>query len=454
MTAPLLATLLAAASPAAHPSDSVPLYTNLGNHSVPITTRVAAAQRYFDQGMRLAYGFNHSEAIRAFAEAARLDSACAMCYWGVAYAHGPHVNAGMDSAAGVAAHAAIQQALKRAARASPREQAYIRAMAARYAAVPPADRAALDSAYARGMADLVRAVPADLDAAALYAEALMDLRPWNYWQKDGTPYPGTTEIIAQLERVIAANPEHPAACHFYIHAVEAVAPEKAVPCAERLARLMPGAGHIVHMPAHIYIRVGRYADAIQANVHAAHTDETYIEGQKPQGIYPIAYYPHNYHFLSFAATLVGKSATAIEAARKTAGATSVEVARQVPFVEPFLHYPYLTLVTFGRWDELLAMPLPPADLPYSRAIGHYARGVAYAAKARWADARAALDTLTQLAATGTRGYMSAGWVTPSTNLEIATHALSGEIAAREGRLDEAIAHFTTGMTLEDEQLYT
>ncbi|MGH7674177.1 MAG: hypothetical protein ACREMV_02805, partial [Gemmatimonadales bacterium] len=200
MTASLLATLLAAASPAVHPPDSVPLYTNLGNHRVPITTRVATAHRYFDQGMRLAYGFNHSEAIRAFAEAARLDSACAMCYWGVAYAHGPHVNAGMDSAAGVAAHAAIQEALKRAARASPREQAYIRAMAARYAAVPPADRAALDSAYARGMADLVRAAPADLDAAALYAEALMDLRPWNYWQKDGTPYPGTTEIIAQLER--------------------------------------------------------------------------------------------------------------------------------------------------------------------------------------------------------------------------------------------------------------
>ncbi|MGH7644796.1 MAG: hypothetical protein ACREMR_04345, partial [Gemmatimonadales bacterium] len=318
--APLLATLLVAASPAQSVADSVPLYTNLGTHHVPITTRVAAAQRYFDQGMRLAYGFNHAEAIRAFTEAARLDPDCAMCYWGIAYAHGPHVNAGMDSAAGVAAYAAIQEALQRAAGASPREQAYIRALAGRYAPVPPADRAALDSAYARGMADVVRAHPTDWDAAALYAEALMNLRPWNYWHKDGTPYAGTTEIVGQLERVIAANPDHPGACHFYIHAVEAVAPEKAVPCAERLARLMPGAGHMVHMPAHIYIRVGRYADAIEANVHAVHTDEVFIEGQKPQGIYPIAYYPHNYHFMSFAATLAGRSATAIEAAKKTAAA--------------------------------------------------------------------------------------------------------------------------------------
>ena len=454
MTVASLIAFLAAAAPGRSTADSVPLYTNLGSHHVPITTSVAAAQRYFDQGMRLAYGFNNAEAIRAFTAAARLDGDCAMCYWGIAYAHGPHVNAGMDSVAGVAAYAAIQEALKRAAGASAREQSYIRAMAARYAAVPPADRAALDSGYARGMADVVRAEPADLDAAALYAEALMDLRPWNYWHKDGTPYPGTTGIVAQLERVIAANPDHPGACHFYIHAVEAVEPQNAVPCAERLARLMPGVGHMVHMPAHIYIRVGRYADAIEANVHAVHTDEAYIEGQKPQGIYPIAYYPHNYHFLSFAATLAGRSATAIEAANKTAAVTSVEGARQVPFVEPYLQQPYLTLVTFGRWDEVLAMPLPPADLPYTRAIVHYARGVAFAAKARWAEALAALDTVTQLAATGTRGYMSAGWVTPSTNLEIATHALTAEIAARQGRLDEAITHFTAAMKREDEQLYT
>src|SRR3989475_267705 len=246
----------------------------------------------------------------------------------------------------------------------------------------------------------------------------------------------------------------PGACHYYIHAVEAVAPEKAVPCAERLAALMPGAGHVVHMPAHIYIRVGRYADAIAANEHAVHADEVFIEGQKPHGLYPLAYYPHNHHFLAFAATLAGKSALAIEAAKRTAAPTPVGTAKQVPCLEPYLYYPYLTLVTFGRWDELLAMPLPPADLPYSRAMGQYARGIALSARGRFTEARAALDTLKQIAASGTRAYASAGWTTPSTNLQIATHALLGEIAARQGALAEGIAHFREAMKIEDDQLYT
>jgi tetratricopeptide (TPR) repeat protein len=261
-------------------------------------------------------------------------------------------------------------------------------------------------------------------------------------------------MVAQLERVIAANPNHPGACHFYIHAVEAVAPDKAVPCAERLAALMPGVGHVVHMPAHIYIRVGRYGDAVDANVHAVHADEVFIEGQKPEGIYPLAYYPHNHHFLAFAATLAGRGAQAIEHAKRTAETTPAEVARQVPFVEPFLHYPWLALVTFGRWEDVLGLPLPPADLPYSVAMAHYARGVAYAATNRGAQAAAALDTLKQLAAGGVGGYSAVGWTVPSTNLEIAVHALAGEIAARQGKHQEAIAHFTAAMEIEDRQLYT
>src|SRR5438477_11354301 len=291
--------LLAMAALAGPPRDTVPLYTDLGDHHVAITTHVGLTQRYFDQGMRLLYGFNHGEAIRSFTRAAQLDSSCAMCYWGIAYACGPHVNAGMDSAAGVAAYTALRQALARMQHASPREQAYITALAHRYAAPPirSADRAALDSAYAASMGEVVRRYPTDLDAATLYAEALMDKRPWNYWdKKTGEPYPGTREIVRQLERVLRSDPRHPGACHYYIHAVEAVAPEKAVPCAERLAALMPGAGHLVHMPAHIYIRVGRYADAIAANEHAVHADEVFIEGQKPHGLYPLAYYPHNHHF--------------------------------------------------------------------------------------------------------------------------------------------------------------
>jgi len=437
------------------PRDTVPLYTDLGDHHVPITTPVSLAQRYFDQGMRLLYGFNHGEAIRSFNHAAQLDSNCAMCYWGVAYAYGPHVNAGMDSAAGLAAYQAIQQALARERAASPRERAYIDALAKRYAPIPPAERAALDAAYAAAMGDVVKRYPNDLDAATLYAEALMDKRPWNYWdKKTGEPYPGTSEIVGQLERVLRSDPRHPGACHYYIHAVEAVAPEKGVPCAERLAALMPGAGHLVHMPAHIYIRVGRYADAIVANERAVHADQVFIEGQKPQGLYPLAYYPHNHHFMAFAAMLAGRSALAIEAAKRTAATTPVAVAKRVPLLEPYLHYTYLTLVTFGRWDELLAMPLPPADLAYSRAMAQYARGVALAATRRFAEAQAALDTLKRIAATATRGYASAGWTTPRTNLRIATHALAGEIAARRGALDEGIARFRAAMKIEDDQVYT
>ena len=450
---PLLVILAAVAGP----RDTVPIYTDLGDYHVPITTPVSLAQRYFDQGMRLLYGFNHGEAIRSFNHAAQLDPNCAMCYWGVAYAYGPHVNAGMDSAAGIAAYKALVQALARQRGASTRERAYIAALAHRYAVppIPPGDRAALDSAYAASMGEVVRRYPDDLDAATLYAEALMDKRPWNYWnKKTGEPYPGTREIVAQLERVLQSDPRHPGACHYYIHAVEAVAPEKAVPCAERLAALMPGAGHLVHMPAHIYIRVGRYADAIAANEHAVHADEAFIEGQKPQGLYPLAYYPHNHHFLAFAATLAGKSALAIAAAKRTAATTPARVAKQVPFLEPYLHYTYLTLVTFGRWDELLVMPLPPVDLAYSRGMAQYARGVALAATRRFAEAQAALDTLKRIAKSGTRGYAAAGWTTPGTNLQIATHALLGEIAARRGALEEGIAHFREAMKIEDDQLYT
>lgn len=437
------------------PVDSVPLYDDLGSYHRAITTTVPAAQQYFDQGLRLSYAFNHAEAIRAFREAQRLDPGCAMCYWGEAYAWGPNINLPMDSAGGVAGFAAAQRALARIDDASPVEQALIRAIAARYVAVPLPDRAGLDSAYASAMAEAAARFADDRDVATLYADALMNLRPWNYWNReDGSPYPGTETIVAQLGGVIAAVPDHPGACHLYIHAVEAVTPEKAVPCAERLATAMPGAGHLVHMPAHVYIRVGRYADAVDANVHAVHADEVYIEGQRPEGVYPIGYYPHNHHFLAFAATMAGRSAQAIDHANKTAATTPVEVAQALPFVEPYLHYPFLALVTFGRWDEVLALPLPPEDLPYSWGMAQYARGVAFAATQQWDDAQAALAAVKRIATSGTAGYQSAGWATPATNLEIATHALAGEIAARQGQHDEAIAHFTAAMEIEDAQLYT
>lgn len=424
-----------------------PLYTNLGTHHRAIGTRVPLAQQYFDQGLRLVYGFNHAEAIRSFTRATELDPACAMCWWGIAYAYGPHVNAGMDSASGVKAYAAAQKAVSLSRSASPWQRAYIRAVAARYAAVPPANRASLDSAYSRGMADAVRRYPNDLDAAALYAESLMDLRPWNYWTADGKPYPGTEEIVRQLERVIARNPEHPGACHYYIHAVEAVNPQLAIPCAERLARLMPGVGHMVHMPAHIYIRVGRYNDAAASNVHAIHTDETFIEGQKPVSVYSLAYYPHNIHFLAFASTMAGRSAQAIEAARTLKSKVNLDVARQVPMLQEMVPYYALTLTTFGRWDDVLAEPLPPSDIRMPLAMAYYARGVAYAAKGQPAEAQAALDTVKAIDA-----------ATPAdapakTAVSIALHALTAEIATRSGKLDEGIAHFREALKIEDAGLY-
>src|SRR5690606_17090534 len=233
-------------------TSSVPLYDNLGTHHYSITTSNPQAQRYFDQGLRLYYAFNHQEAIRAFTEAVRLDPACAMCHWGVALALGPNINAPMDPTAVEPALAALEQARK--GQASDVERAMIDALAARYTTPPPEDRSTLDQTYADAMAKVVRQYPDNHEAAALYAESLMDLSPWRYWE-NGEPRPDTPKILAQLERVIAANPRHPGACHFFIHAVEAVQPERAVPCAERLAGLMPGAGHLVHMPGHIYIRV-------------------------------------------------------------------------------------------------------------------------------------------------------------------------------------------------------
>lgn len=436
-------------APAPHTglSDTVPLYTNLGSHHKRISTRIPAAQQYFDQGLRLVYGFNHAEAIRSFTRAAELDPTCAMCYWGIALAYGPHVNAPMDVASGVAAYAALEKARALKSHATAPERAYIDALAQRYEADPPADRIRLDKSYSQAMAQVAKTYPDDLDAATLYAESLMDLRPWNYWRPDGTPYPGTKEIVRRLESVLRRNPNHPGACHYYIHAVEAVNPKAAVPCAERLARLMPGEGHMVHMPAHIFIRVGRWNDAVQANQHAIHSDEVFIEGQHPTGIYPLAYYPHNIHFLAFASTMAGRSAQAIEAANTLTSKVNLDAARQVGELQEMLPYHALTLTTFGKWDEVLAAPLPPEDLRFSYAMATYARGVAHAAKGEWAEAQAALDKVTAADAATPDGAEG------KTALSIAAHALSGEIATRRGDLDAGINHFREAAKIEDAGLY-
>lgn len=434
-------------APPTSQSDKVPLYTNLGSHHKRISTRVPATQQYFDQGLRLVYGFNHAEAIRSFTRAAELDPTCAMCYWGIALAYGPHVNAPMDQASGVAAYVAVQKALALKSHATAQERAYIKALAQRYEADPPADRARLDASYSRAMGQVAKSYPKDLDAATLYAESLMDLRPWNYWKPDGTPYSETKDIVRQLERVLTRNPNHPGACHYYIHAVEAVNPKAAVPCAERLARLMPGEGHMVHMPSHIFIRVGRWNDAVQSNHHAIHTDEEFIEGQRPMGVYPLAYYPHNIHFFAFASTMAGRSAQAIEASTTLTTKVNLDAARQVGMLQEMLPYHALTLTTFGKWNEVLAEPLPPEDIRFSYAMASYARGVAHAAKGEWAEAQAALDQVTAADAATPEGAEG------KTSLSIAVHALSGEIATRRGDLDAGINHFREAAKIEDAGLY-
>lgn len=439
--------------PAAQPD--VPLYSDLGNLHHGITTGNRLAQKYFDQGLRLTYGFNHAEAIRAYTEAARLDPHCAMCYWGIALDYGPNINAPMDAGSGIKAYAAAQQALTLLPYASEEEQGYIRAVATRYAAKPEADRTALDRAYATAMGELAAKYPDDLDAQTLYAEAMMDLRPWNYWTPDGKPYAETREIVATLENVMRRNPNHPGACHYYIHTVEAAYPEKAVPCADRLASLMPGAGHLVHMPAHIYIRVGRWADAIRANQHAIHTDETYIMDQRPAaGMYPMGYYPHNIHFLEFAATMAGNSSMALESAHQLASKVAPGMLAQIGMLQSMLVTPLHAEIRFGRWQDVLDETAPPTGLHYPMGIWHYARGIAYTRQNKLDLADAELIELRRIVAEpAMKNLVVDSGNTAEPVLHIASLVLAGELAARRGATDEAVSSYTQAIDLEDQLAY-
>lgn len=433
-----------------------PLYPNLGSLHYPVTTSVPLAQRYFDQGLRLHYAFNHSEAIRSFQKGARLDPDCAMCYWGIALAYGPNINAPMDTANGRLASTAIQQALKHEKKVSVRERALIRALATRYEAEPPVDRAELDTAYARTMADVVQRFPDDLEAKTLYAESLMDLSPWDYWISDGNPKPNTTKLLSHLEQVLAADPNHPGANHFYIHAVEAVQPERAIEAAERLASLMPGAGHLVHMPGHIYIRVGRYEDAIKANEHAVHADETYIRDQDPAaGIYVLGYYPHNYDFLAFAASMIGREKEAISAADKIASLAPKGLLREqgMTFLQHHSTRNLQMRVRFGRWDELLSAEAPAEDLPHARAIWLYAHGRALATRGHLKAADAALAQLQAIARDPQVKSLQLEFNTSGAVLGIAGEVLAGHIAAAKGDLTHAIDRLQEAARREDALVY-
>jgi tetratricopeptide (TPR) repeat protein len=431
-----------------------PLYTNLGTYSQKITTKSTVAQQYFDQGLRLTYALNHEEALNSFHTAIAHDSSCAMCWWGVANALGPNINAPMDSSAAKPAYDAITRAAELAASVTPREQALIAAAAKRYAATPPANRAPLDSAYANAMRNVARTFPQDPDAQTLYAEALMDLSPWNYWTDRGrTPRPGTDETIQTLERTIRANPSHPGACHYYIHIVEASRdPARAVPCADRLAKLMPGAGHLVHMPSHIYMRTGRY-DLVTAHNHdAVHEDERFIQDRRPTGFYPFTYYPHNYHMLWAGLMMLGKGDEALAASRKIVAVVPADVVMKVPQLEYFMPTPYFSLARFGRWDELLREPTPRAELKYTTGMWHYTQGLAHAAKGHADVAQQALDRAAAIAS-ALPAEQPAGINSAKALLAVAQQHLSAKIAAVRGDTAAAIATLTKAIEAEDALTY-
>ena len=436
-------------------ADRFPLLDTLGELHHPITTSSPEAQRYFDQGLLFTFGFNHRAAIDSFEECAQLDPKAAMCPWGKAYALGPNINAPMGPEAAAAAYAAVERARSLAQGVSPREQAYIAALSERYSDDVEADRAELDRAYAKAMRALHETYPDDLDAATLCAESLMDLNPWNFWTPDGEPVAETLEFVSILESVLERDPNHPGANHYYIHALEASPhPEKAEPAAERLGRLAPGAGHLVHMPSHIYIRVGRYADAAEINRRAAKADEEFFSWCQSQGIYRALYYPHNVHFLWAAASADGQSDVALTAARKLVQQVPRDQFDEFPFLEDFLPTPLFALLRFGRWDAVLGEPQPDPRHRYATGIWRYARGTAHTRKGELARAEAQYALVVKIANEEDLAELEFFGGTAQQNLRIASHHLAGEIAAARGDTETAVKELGRSVELQDALSYT
>jgi tetratricopeptide (TPR) repeat protein len=431
-----------------------PRLQNLGVHRFPVSTRVERAQLFMNQGLNLAYAFNHAEAARAFAEAARLDPTLAMAYWGHALVLGPNINAPMAPEDEPKAYELAQKAVALKSKATPREQAYIDALATRYTGRPE-DRQKADKAYVAAMEKVVATHPDDLDAQVLYSEALMDVMPWSYWTRDGQPHEGTKKIISSLERVLEKHKNHPGALHLWIHLWEATdTPERAEAEADRLLPLMPGAGHLVHMPAHIYQRVGRHADVIRVNLMAAKADEDYIAQCKAQGLYPLGYYPHNLHFIWMGATASGQKKLALESAQKLASKVPHEALATVPILQGFLVVPYWAMVRFEEWDAILNDNGPHHQTLFTRGTWHYARGMAFTALNRLDEAERELTTLRSLV----NDPAMAKEATFSANsghaiLRIAPEVVAGEIAAKRQEWDKAVLHLERAVRYEDALIY-
>jgi tetratricopeptide (TPR) repeat protein len=429
----------------------------MGDLHWPISTDSELAQRYFDQALTLAYGFNHLEAERSFREAARLDDECAMCFWGAALVLGPNINDPVPTPdREVKAYQTLRDALARVQHANDKERALIEALETRYAETPPSDRSSLDLAYSEAMRSVAKRFPDDLQIQALFAEAMMDTMPWAYWTEDAKPKPLTEEVFATLEYILERDPDHPGANHFYIHAVEQEQPERGVRAADNLRRVVPGAGHLVHMPSHIYIRVGRYHDGSLANERAVEADNDYVTQCRAQGIYPVAYVPHNHHFLWATTTMEGRSADALAAARHTAEHVDRSLMREpeMGVLQHFYSIPYYALVRFGMWEEILREPAPDSDLLYPTAVWHYARGIAYARAGKLEEAKQELRQVRTIAADPRLEQIRIWGLNPTSSLaEIAAAVLHAEIAAARKNTRTAVAQLRKAIAIEESLIY-
>ncbi|WP_324984667.1 hypothetical protein [Nostoc sp.] len=424
------------------------LISGVGTIHHPVSTSNPQAQELFDQGLNLIYAFNHDEAVRSFQYAAKLDPHLAIAYWGIALALGPNINLAIDPNRELAAYQAVQQALALSTQASAEERDYITALAKRYSQKPDADLFQLAIDYAKAMGTLVKRYPDDLDAATLYAESLMDLHPWQHWTKDGKPQPDTEEIVAILESVLKRNPNHTGANHYYIHAMEASpSPERALVSAKILGTLAPTAGHLVHMPSHIYFRVGDYEGAMQANKQAIAQDDTYIKKYQVQGTYAMMYYNHNIHFLMVASSMAGKYKDALQAA-ETLVANATAIDPYAPMLEGFLGSKMLIQTRFSDWDAILKTPAPDAKLPTTTALWHFARGMASAATGKLEDA--AIESRALLAAKqGISTEATIGFSPASRILDIASKVLEAKIAREKHDYESAILLLEKAVALED-----
>ena len=438
-----------------------PLLSGLGSHSFTISSKVEGVQHYFNQGLIMAFAFNHAESIRSFKAAQKLDPNCAICFWGEALALGPNINVTSDGKAIMSpqdrldAFERTNKALALIEFATPKEKDFILTLKSRYNGDVNSSRVPLDIAYAEAMAALSSKYPDDTDAASLYAEALMNTMPWNYWAEDGNPKPDTIKVINTIESVLDKDPNHPLAIHLYIHAVEASSdPGRAEAAADRLADLVPGAGHLVHMPSHIYWRVGRYEDASLANIAAAKVDEEYIAQCNAQGFYPALYYPHNVHFLWAASTMEGMSDLSIESAIKVSNYVSPEQIRNIPFLEFFHTIPLLSYVRFAKWDKVFSYERPDDDFKFSNSIFNYALAVAHAANGNSLEAiRFQRIILNDIESEEVNAMVMAGHPTKSL-MKIASLLASGSIDMYSGKYSEAIASFKEAVTIQDALPYT